>query len=330
MELVHQPYCNVTIWNVTSGSLRQVGLARKNLHNRPEDLLNSSFMSHGSQSNKVETGSAGPLRALAWIRKLTLLFKDMVNSAPDRVFDRLLNVSTRDVVIRDGSVFTGGENCTYDGSQWLSVRRALKDLAPAPSDVFVDLGSGKGKALLIAGRLPYSRVIGVEIDDELSEHARQNIRQARSRLCAQDVKSVTASVLDWPIPDEASVIFMFNPFIGQTFRAVVDRIIESYDRRPRTLHIVYLYPWEHDWLLSTGRVVVDNVRPGNWLVRPGWWRSGYVIVCYRVLAAPAVSRSSPIPRSMIRSDRAIRYWSRPNGYRFTMSATGWDTLYSRS
>jgi len=270
------------------------------------------------------------MRAPRRMLKLASSCKDILNSAPDRILDRLLGVSTRDIVIRDGSVFTGGDNCTYDGSQWLPVRRALKDLAPGPSDVFVDLGSGKGKVLLIAGRLPYQRVVGVEIDEGLSECARQNIEQARSRLQAKDVESITASVLDWPIPDETSVVFMFNPFIGQTLHTAVEKVIESYDRRPRTLHIVYLYPWEHDWLLSTGRVVVDNVRPGNWLVRPRWWQSGYVIVSYRVVAVSEGSQSGSFLHSSILSRRAIRRWSKPNGHRFTMSATGLDTLYSRS
>lgn len=184
----------------------------------------------------------------------------------------------------------------------------------------MDLGSGKGKVLLIAGRLPYRRAIGVEIDENLARYSGRNVRQARSRLRTPLVETVNASVLDWPIPDEASVIFMFNPFIGRTFRSAVERILQSYDRTPRKLHIVYQHPWEHDWLLSTGRVSVESVRPDGWPARPGWWRSGQVIVCYRVGAATQGSLRS----------RAVEYWSRPNGHRFAMSAPGQDTLYSAS
>jgi len=249
----------------------------------------------------------------------------------DRIFDRLLGVSTRELTITDGSIFiSGGDNCPYGGSQWLPVQRALKDLKPGPFDVFVDLGSGKGKTLLIAGRLPYRRVIGVEIDAELSQCARRNIKQAQPRLRAQEVACVTAGVPDWPIPDEVSVVFMFNPFIGQTFRTAVGQIFESYDRRPRTLHIIYRYPWEHDWLLSTGRVIVDGIRPGNWPARPRWWQTGHVIVSYRVVGVSEASQSDSLPSRSIRSHRAIQHWSSPNGHRFTMSAPGKQTLYSSS
>ena len=232
--------------------------------------------------------------------------------AEQRVFDRLHGVSTRKSAFANSS---GEDNLGYEGCQWLPVRRVLKDLGPGPSDVFVDLGSGKGKALLIAGRLPYQRVIGVEIDKELSHYSKRNVQQARNRLRAQKVNGVTANVLEWSIPDETSVIFMFNPFIGQTFHMVLNRIFASYDRNPRALHIVYQYPWEHDWLLSTGRVVVDNVRPAEWRARPRWRLSGRVIVSYRVVRGSGQYEPWRFHR-FLTPRQAMRRWSRPNGHRF--------------
>lgn len=247
----------------------------------------------------------------------------VVCSTEARVFDLLLRVSTRETRITASSIFiTGGENCPYSGSQCLPVRHAFKDLGPGPSDVFVDLGSGKGKVLLIAGRLPYRRIIGVEIDEELAACSRRNIRRAQPWLRAQEVESVTANVLEWPVPDETSIIFMFNPFIGHTFHAVIGQVFESYDRRPRSLHIVYRYPWEHDWLLSTGRVVVKSVRPDCWPAHPRWWQSGNVIVTYRVVGVSGGIQSDSLPYRLIRPHQAIRHWSGPNGYRFTMEAPG--------
>ena len=243
----------------------------------------------------------------------------ILDSAQGYLFDRLLGVSTREKVITEGSVLTGGgDGCPYSGSQWLPVRRAFKNLAPSTSDTFVDLGSGKGRVLLIAARLPFRRVLGVEIDDELSRYARRNIKYARPRLLAKEVESITASVLEWPIPDETSVIFMFNPFIGRTFRIAIGQIFESYDRNPRTLHIVYRYPWEHDWLLSTGRVIVADVRSSLWPALPRWWKSGDVIVSYRVVGAAEGSRPDSSHCRTKRSRRGAQRWTGPNGQCFTM------------
>ena len=251
--------------------------------------------------------------------------------AQQRVFDLLLGVSTRGIVVTGDNMYDmGGDNCYYQGCEWLSVRRALKDLSPTTSDVFVDLGSGKGKALLIAGLLPYKRVIGVEMDKELSRLAELNVNRVRARLRADKVECVTASVLEWEIPDDASVIFMFNPFIGQTFSAVTSKIFESYDRNPRLLHIVYGHPWEHDKLLSTSRVVVKNVRSDTSPGRIGWWKKGDVIVTYRVVESVADDQLEwRRPRGVLWPRRAVRRWSVPNGHNFSMPIPGSDKTYTK-
>ena len=251
--------------------------------------------------------------------------------AQQRLFDLRLGVSTRGTIATGHANFDAGEdNCHYQGCGWLSVRRALKDLDPTAADVFVDLGSGKGKAVLVAGLLPYKRVVGVEVDAELSRLATHNIDRAKRRLRAETVECVTASVLEWPIPDNASVIFMFNPFVRQTFSAVLSKIFESYDRNPRRLHIVYGYPWEHDELLSTGRVVVNNVRSGTWPGLPRWWARGDVIVTYRVVDSGAGHQLEwRRPHGVLRPRRAVQRWSVPNGHNFSMPIPGSDRAYTK-
>jgi SAM-dependent methyltransferase len=269
--------------------------------------------------------------ASRYATKLTDIYAGNFYGAQQRAFDLWLSVSTRGVnAMGDYMYDTGGDNCYYQGCEWLSLRRALKDLNPTTSDVFVDLGSGKGKALLIAGLLPYKRVTGVEMDKELSRLAERNIDRARARLRAEKVECVTASVLEWLIPDDASVIFMFNPFIGKTFSAVMSKIFESYDRNPRILHIVYGHPWEHDELLSTSRVVVNNVRSGTSPGRIHWWEKGHVLVTYRVVDSVASNQLEwRRPHGVLRPRRAVRRWSIPNGHNFSMSIPGSDKIYTR-
>jgi SAM-dependent methyltransferase len=250
-----------------------------------------------------------------------------VSGAESRIFDRLVGVSTRHAVYaKDSLVTTGGDNLPYESCGWLSVRRVLMDLRPGPQDTFVDVGCGKGRALLIAGRLPFRRVTGVEIDEELSRYGRENIARARPRLQVPDIGIVTANVLDWAIPDDASVFFFYNPFVAATFRAVIGRILESHDRRPRVVHLVYAVPWEHNWLLSTGRVAVDNVRPGRWPAFRSWWRRGNVIVSYRV-TGPASGSPGPPPAPRVHR-QAFRMWSSQTDFRFAVSQPGYRTVFS--
>jgi SAM-dependent methyltransferase len=244
-------------------------------------------------------------------------------SVQAHMFDRMFGVSTA----VDSKFSVAGDNNAYDPSQWFPVRRALRKLSPGPQDVFADLGSGKGRVLLIAGRLPYGRVIGVDIDEELGRCAQENIRKAAARFLATEVTSLTASVLEWPVPDDLSVVYMFNPFMGETFRGAMERILDSHERRPRDLRIVYGFPAEHDWLLSTGRVVVEAVSPLFWLSRPGWWRRGEVFVTYRVIPASGEGSPQRVLRPPARPNRAFQHWSTPNGFRLVQTISDKGVLY---
>jgi Histone methylation protein DOT1 len=254
-------------------------------------------------------------------------------SIQSNMFDRMFGVS----ISVDSVTADYGENNGYGGSHWLPVRRALRKLNPGPQDVFVDLGSGKGIVLLIAGRLPFGRVIGVDIDEELDKSAKENIALAADRFIAAEVTSIAASVLEWPVPDDLSVVYMFNPFTGKTFHEAMERLFDSYDRKPRELRIIYGYPAEHDWLVSSGRVVVEGVSGCFWPARPGWWRRGHVLVTYRVVRAAAdeaaADEAAPdeaaaaAPGSPTRRSRALQRWSTPNGFRLVTKQTAEGTYY---
>jgi len=168
----------------------------------------------------------------------------------------------------------------------------------------------------------------VELNAELSAGAARNVEIARRRLRCQRVETVNANALQWPIPSDASVFFLNNPFIGSTFRSAIERVIDSYDRSPRPVRIVYGHPWEHDWLLSTGRVVLENVRPRFWPTQPGWWRSEHVITVYRVVAGVSDrldSKPAPVRRGQ---RRAMARWTVPNGQAFALRPTGMDAVRS--
>lgn len=56
--------------------------------------------------------------------------------------------------------------------------RLLRELAiPYEDFVFLDLGSGKGKMLLVAAQFPFRRIVGVEYNERLHDTAVRNIRQ---------------------------------------------------------------------------------------------------------------------------------------------------------
>jgi predicted RNA methylase len=149
-----------------------------------------------------------------------------------------------------------------------TLRRILPRREVTEEDVFVDLGSGKGRVVLQAAlHYPFRRVHGVELSGHLHEIAQRNLALTRHLLSGRDVQLVRADATEFPVPDDVTVVFLYNPFTGEAFATVVRRLLESLDRNPRTLRIVYGNPVEEARLLDTGRVrlvrTLRGLRPGR-------------------------------------------------------------------
>jgi SAM-dependent methyltransferase len=174
--------------------------------------------------------------------------------------DRWLGVDTYDRVDLGAFGRDHPEHEAYEGSDWRVVKRLLKGTVTS-EDVFLDLGSGKGRAVLQAARLPFRRVIGVDVAPELTAIARRNVECTRRRLRCQDVQLVTADAATYRVPDDVSVAYLFNPFVGETFDRVIERLLESATRRARRLRLVYVHPTGHARLLESPRVRVVREFP---------------------------------------------------------------------
>ena len=133
--------------------------------------------------------------------------------------------------------------------------RGLWGCRIGPRDTLLDYGSGRGRVLLQAARFyRFGRVIGVELDESEAAVARANLEVLESRrLRCRRVEIVIADATAWPVPDDVTYVYMFNPFWGETFEAVLERIGESLDRRPRPLTLVYANPKCAETVLASGR-----------------------------------------------------------------------------
>jgi hypothetical protein len=94
--------------------------------------------------------------------------------------------------------------------------------------------------------------------------ARANLAKKRSRLACDDISLELVDAASYEVPDDVTVAHLYCPFTGPVFAAAVQGLLDSLDRRPRRLALVYTVPYEHNFLLSTGRVrPIDSV-PSRW------------------------------------------------------------------
>jgi SAM-dependent methyltransferase len=155
----------------------------------------------------------------------------------------------------------------YEPSSWWDLRRAMRVSDVHDDDVFLDLGSGKGRVVLQAAQYRFRRVIGVEISPQLTAVAERNLAKVRPHVRAGSVELVTADVVDYRIPDDVTVIYIYNAFRGPVFEAAIAQIIASVDRAPRRVRLIYRTALEHERLIAARRFrptrVVRGLRPGR-------------------------------------------------------------------
>jgi predicted RNA methylase len=216
-----------------------------------------------------------------------------------RLVDRWLGIDTADEVRLERLGLAAPERVGYEPSGWLTLRRILRTDEVSPADVFLDLGCGKGRAVLLAARYPFRRVIGVELSDRLTSVARNNVAACRARLRCGSVELVNADVTTYRVPDDVSVVYMNNAFRGSIFDAAMRNLIASVDRQPRTVRLIYSNARDHDRLMRTGRFQLVRASSG---ARVGSeWRAETAIRLYALkpVARPAVTHQAE-PTSAIR------------------------------
>ena len=145
------------------------------------------------------------------------------------------------------------ENICYSPVGWRQLPRVLPPDSVTERDVFVDLGSGKGRAVLeAAATYPFARVIGVELVPELHEVATRNVAATTRKLRCRNIELVQADLREYQLPDDVTVVFMNNSVRGSILAAVLTEIAASRQRRPRALRLVYGSPVEEDAVLAAG------------------------------------------------------------------------------
>src|SRR5262245_33040441 len=150
----------------------------------------------------------------------------------------------------------------------------LNSLAlPPETFAFVDMGSGKGRALLVASEFAFAKIVGIELSPHLHRIASENIKRysPATQRCTT-FQLLCMNVVDYVYGREPVVLFLFDPFGRETLRSVIANLEASLCAKPRKAFIVYIYP-QFEEVLQSSRVL-RKVREGGPRWRP-WSR--YVV-----------------------------------------------------
>ena len=109
--------------------------------------------------------------------------------------------------------------------------------------LFLDLGSGKGRTLLMASDYPFRRIVGIELLPALNQIAKENLARYRSesQKCFA-IESIRGNATEFFFPDEPTVLFLFNPFPEPGLRRVIVNLEQSLRAHPRAVYVLYHNP----------------------------------------------------------------------------------------
>lgn len=163
--------------------------------------------------------------------------------ALDWKFDRTYGVETECIIPPDDldassrAQFRKG----YQATPVFTLQLILNNLHIAYDDfVFIDVGSGMGRAVLLASEFPFKKIVGVECIPELDRIAKRNVLNFRNgKQKCRNIELVCMDAVEYDVPAQNAVFYLFNPFEKPILEKVLANIGRSLRDHPRSIVIAY-------------------------------------------------------------------------------------------
>lgn len=111
---------------------------------------------------------------------------------------------------------------------------------PAGHFSFLDVGAGKGMAIMLASQFSFRRLIAVEFAKELVAAGKENVRRYEASTRRRvDVEWVCQDFMTYELPDEPVLLFLNNPFPRDISERAVRHLRRWLEATPRDAIVVY-------------------------------------------------------------------------------------------
>jgi SAM-dependent methyltransferase len=108
---------------------------------------------------------------------------------------------------------------------------------------FIDIGSGKGRVLLMAADYPFRRILGIELLPALHRVAHENLSayKSDSQQCFA-LETVCGDAREFVFPAEPILLYLFNPLPELALIEVMANLENSLRQFPRVVYLLYHNP----------------------------------------------------------------------------------------
>jgi predicted RNA methylase len=199
----------------------------------------------------------GKFRAASRRGGLRPLFRALRHAAEELVFDLYHGVDTTSLWTAWGvpEGYDSAKFVHYAPSKIAHVIEALSGLdIDYAQSTFIDIGSGKGRILLLASRFPFRKIVGVEFHPRLCKIAKNNLRKyRRAQQKCRDIEVYCADATVFPLPQSSKLVFyLFNPFGAVMVEKFLNHLGEALYRSQREVWVIYHYPVHRALMMQCG------------------------------------------------------------------------------
>lgn len=180
------------------------------------------------------------------VKRIARQVRREVRIGLDRIIDRYYSIDT----VISGSLpkaleFSRFADAYVNGpvSYWI-LRSYIPWEQIGPNDVFYDIGCGHGRVICMLARHRVAKCVGIELSREFAEKARVNAMTLRGRVSPIEVRVGDAAEMDYA---EGTTFYFGDPFGADTMRAVLKRIAQSVQAKPRVTCIFVLPTTERSY-----------------------------------------------------------------------------------
>ncbi len=116
-------------------------------------------------------------------------------------------------------------------------------MSQLPTDLrefaFVDFRAGRGRAILLASKRNFERIVGFEYGSALYDDLQMNLAQfPRSQMLCRNVQAFRGDRSGVSIPDQPAVLYFANAWREDLLAGIMNYVRESYRHKPRRMYVV--------------------------------------------------------------------------------------------
>lgn len=141
----------------------------------------------------------------------------------------------------------------YQPVNFYTAEKLFAQLTPADkSTSFLDVGCGMGRLLAMAAHHDFHHIYGVDFSPKLCHEAVLLAEALNQKFDNLIIEIDCMDAIEYIVPDDVSVIFLFNPFDDLIMQGFIKQLQQSIGRKPRPVKVLYANPQCKDLFLNAG------------------------------------------------------------------------------